>query len=160
MPFPTGDTMVCRDCERNLPIDNFSRNGRSGGYRRPECRSCQHKRSKERNRNYQHTPGVIAARRSHSSSLAMNSVIRGKLVTAQNGECQYCDSKITAANCDIDHICPLARGGADSEENLQALCSRCNKEKHSKTHDEYLEWLISHGEHKKPDRSKVRKLSN
>lgn len=29
----------------------------------------------------------------------------------------------------IDHVIPLARGGADSEENLQLLCRPCNLRK-------------------------------
>jgi 5-methylcytosine-specific restriction protein A len=30
-----------------------------------------------------------------------------------------------AAEC-VDHIVPRAQGGTDREENLQALCNRCN----------------------------------
>ena len=32
-------------------------------------------------------------------------------------------------NLEIDHIIPLARGGLDTEKNLQLLCSYCNRKK-------------------------------
>jgi 5-methylcytosine-specific restriction endonuclease McrA len=30
---------------------------------------------------------------------------------------------------DVDHIKPLAKGGADDESNLQTLCSECHQKK-------------------------------
>ena len=58
MPIPIGDTQVCRDCKQELPISKFSRNGLRTGYRRPECRKCAHKNSKENNPNYLQTKGA------------------------------------------------------------------------------------------------------
>ena len=42
------------------------------------------------------------------------------------GRCVRCGA---AAELQYDHIIPLARGGADSAENLQLLCASCDRAK-------------------------------
>ena len=42
------------------------------------------------------------------------------------GFCQNCGS---TENLTIDHIIPVLFGGKDNEENLQCLCSPCNRKK-------------------------------
>lgn len=154
MPYPTGKTQICRDCEKELPVENFSRNGKKDGYRRPECRECQHKRSSEINPKYQYTAGAVAARQAHSkiSRSEINRLKKVKL-QQQGAECIYCTSKLDELKSHLDHRTPLARGGTNSPENLQLLCARCNSEKHAKTHSEYVDWLVSHGEQHAPDRA-------
>lgn len=134
-------TKVCRDCELDLPLDSFSRNGRRDGYRRPECRKCQHLRSREINPNYQHTKGAVAARANHTMSENNVVSIKQKKLKEQKHTCVYCGAKISLDSSDLDHKTPLSRGGTDHEENLQALCKKCNKEKHSKTDSEYRAWI-------------------
>ena len=158
MPKSIGAYMVCRDCGMELTLDRFSRNGRKDGYRRPECRSCQHQRSKLINPNYQLTPGHLDSLENHRVAYAQILDIQAlklKLVAAQSGGCTYCDTLITPNNCDLDHIHPMSQGGLSNLENLQVLCGRCNKEKHAKGHREYLVWLRSVGEFRKADRSKL-----
>lgn len=158
MPIPTGSFMICRDCGEELEVDRFSRNGRKDGYRRPECRSCQHQRSKLINQNYQLTPGHLDSLDNHKTAYSKISdiyAVKMKLIASQGGECTYCDKRITRENCDLDHIHPLSQGGENIIGNLQALCGRCNKEKHSKGHQEYLVWLRSVGEFRKSGRSKL-----
>lgn len=132
---------VCRDCKLDLPVDSFSRNGRRDGYRRPECRKCQHLRSSEINPNYQHTKGAVDARASHTMSQKDVVSIKQKKLKEQKHTCVYCGTKIGLDSSDLDHKTPLSRGGTDHEENLQALCKKCNKEKHSKTDIEYKAWI-------------------
>lgn len=45
------------------------------------------------------------------------------------GKCAWCGS---TTNLQIDHIIPHSKGGADTLENLQILCQRCNLEKSNK----------------------------
>lgn len=45
------------------------------------------------------------------------------------GRCVYCGS---TENLQIDHIIPFSKGGADTLENFQILCQRCNVEKSNK----------------------------
>jgi 5-methylcytosine-specific restriction endonuclease McrA len=141
MPFPSGETQICSICEAILPLERFSRNGRKDGYRRPECRSCQHNRSKEINPNYQNTFGSVAARERRELSRADVDYFKVLKFRSQEGICVYCMAKMTIQNCHLDHKMPLARGGSDDPSNLQVLCARCNREKHSKSHEEYLFWL-------------------
>jgi len=159
MPIPTGDYMVCRDCGERLHLDKFSRNGRKDGFRRPECRSCQHKRNKKINPRYQKTPGHVDNVSAHRVALSRGDIklLKIQKIREQDGECNYCDTKLYISNCDLDHITPLSRGGSNKENNFQALCGRCNKEKHSKDHNEYIKWLIVVGEFNKTNRAKLKK---
>jgi 5-methylcytosine-specific restriction endonuclease McrA len=45
------------------------------------------------------------------------------------GRCVYCGSK---EKLQIDHIIPFSKGGADTLENFQILCQKCNLEKSNK----------------------------
>jgi hypothetical protein len=46
-----------------------------------------------------------------------------------NSKCVFCGSTNAL---EFDHIFPLALGGEDSTENLQILCGRCNRRKHTR----------------------------
>jgi len=132
---------ICRDCGLDLPLDKFSRGGRKDGYRRPECRSCQHIRSKKINPNYQYTTGAVAARDAHSLSATEVEKIKKTKLAEQGYRCVYCRTEILTSSSDLDHIIPLSRRGNNNPSNFQALCKKCNKEKHSKTDEEYRAWL-------------------
>lgn len=55
------------------------------------------------------------------------------------GCCQLCGTKITFEEMTLDHIIPLAVGGLDSEENLQASCYACNQFKGQILPGDFLE---------------------
>lgn len=59
-----------------------------------------------------------------------------RLVQMQEYECVACgvEGEIDAADWHVDHIIPRSKGGADTEENCQALCSSCNGRKGAKLH--------------------------
>ena len=58
-------------------------------------------------------------------------------VERQEGRCAYCGIPISVSSrrrkgecqATLDHVEPLARGGADSEANTVAACEPCNKAK-------------------------------
>lgn len=57
--------------------------------------------------------------------------VRAALVAAQNGRCCWCGLSMDRGGrggrgATLDHIVPLARGGADAPENLAAACRLCN----------------------------------
>jgi hypothetical protein len=47
--------------------------------------------------------------------------------------CPYCGVEITARNSSLDHIVPLASGGAHSIANVIVCCVACNLEKGERT---------------------------
>jgi hypothetical protein len=50
-------------------------------------------------------------------------------ILTRDGTCRRCGS---AENLEVDHIVPLARRGTSEDENLQALCGPCNRQKGAK----------------------------
>lgn len=65
----------------------------------------------------------------------MTSNLREKIKERDNYTCQKCGISIEKEPnllLEIDHIIPLSKGGLTSENNLQALCWRCNRKKGSK----------------------------
>ncbi len=55
-----------------------------------------------------------------------------RLYALQNGLCVYCRTDLNCA-FDLDHIVPISKGGAHSDENIQLLCPTCNRRKHTKS---------------------------
>ena len=55
----------------------------------------------------------------------------------QEGICIGCDTHFPFRVMDVDHILPKSRGGTDHPDNLQLLCSGCNRSKGNKTMAEW-----------------------
>ncbi|MYJ52783.1 MAG: hypothetical protein F4093_09020 [Gammaproteobacteria bacterium] len=62
---------------------------------------------------------------------------RHRLYGEQEGICVGCDTHFPFRVMEVDHILPRSRGGTDHQDNLQLLCSGCNKSKGS---DTMAEW--------------------
>ncbi|MGR3913989.1 MAG: HNH endonuclease, partial [Gammaproteobacteria bacterium] len=45
----------------------------------------------------------------------------------QQGRCNGCKADFQFRHFEVDHIVPLADGGADTDDNLQLLCGSCNR---------------------------------
>lgn len=60
------------------------------------------------------------------------------LKASWTGVCPFCRKKGVPT---LDHIIPLARGGAHSLRNIQLMCRSCNSSKGSKT---MKEWKPNH----------------
>jgi len=58
-----------------------------------------------------------------------DSITKERLYQKCKGVCVWCDQPLTYQNSAIDHIFPLAKGGTNSEDNLQLLHPSCNKSK-------------------------------
>ena len=55
----------------------------------------------------------------------------------QEGRCNGCRMEFPFKMFDVDHVIPRSRGGTDHLDNLQLLCSHCNRLKGNRT-QEYL----------------------
>lgn len=116
---------------------------------RPESR----KRKAEREAGYRQTPHYQARMETYRKSERGRAVYRrgqskrrasmrgakivediptvNELLDLQGGKCANC-SLIPPGAVHVDHIMPLALGGAHERANLQALCRTCNQRKHAK----------------------------
>lgn len=54
--------------------------------------------------------------------------IAQRLLALQRGKCACCAKRLNR-KYEIDHVVPLARGGAHCDSNMQLLCPRCNRSK-------------------------------
>lgn len=65
-----------------------------------------------------------------------------RLFDEQNGCCFYCGELLYASFDKVihtEHKIPVSRGGTGYISNIALSCSRCNFEKGTKTHDEFLQ---------------------
>jgi len=52
--------------------------------------------------------------------------------TSKRVACYYCEAMVSGRRAHIDHVIPLAKGGAHAISNLCASCPACNLSKHAK----------------------------
>ena len=62
---------------------------------------------------------------------------RHRLYGEQEGVCLGCDTHFPFRVMDVDHILPRSKGGTDHADNLQLLCSGCNRSKGGRTMAEW-----------------------
>ena len=62
---------------------------------------------------------------------------RHRLYGQQEGICTGCDTHFPFRVMEVDHSLPRSRGGTDHPDNLQLLCSGCNRSKGDKTMAEW-----------------------
>lgn len=65
-------------------------------------------------------------------------VTEAQVIAAYGERCYLCDAPLEAVPMHLDHVVPLARGGAHTLENLRPSCARCNLRKGAKTPEELL----------------------
>ena len=51
----------------------------------------------------------------------------------QGWKCIYCEQKLTFSTCHLDHVYPMAKGGAHYLYNVAFACKVCNCDKNDKT---------------------------
>ncbi len=62
-----------------------------------------------------------------------DATLKSELYAAQDGFCLGCEIPFLMRNLEVDHIHPQSKGGDDSADNLQLLCSFCNRVKGDRT---------------------------
>ncbi|MFD3904147.1 HNH endonuclease [Streptomyces californicus] len=72
-----------------------------------------------------HSKRRAAIARGNNAAAKLRRAVR----KAGGAECRTCLRFFLPGGLDIDHIKPLALGGEDVEENVQALCKHCHKAK-------------------------------
>ena len=60
--------------------------------------------------------------------------MRRKIYERDNYRCRCCGRSQNEVDLEIDHIVPIAKGGKSTSDNLQTLCTDCNKRKGTTIH--------------------------
>ena len=68
-----------------------------------------------------------------------------ELFGKQEGRCNGCQVDFPFRMFEVDHIVPQSRGGTDHLDNLQMLCSHCNRIKGDREQAYLITRLIEHG---------------
>ena len=58
--------------------------------------------------------------------------LRNRVLSKSDGRCSLCGATKKERPLDVDHIKPKSKGGKNFYENLQVLCSKCNRSKGNK----------------------------
>ncbi len=62
---------------------------------------------------------------------------REKIYQLFDGHCAYCGCEITFKELRVDHIHPIALGGADELSNMYPACHSCNHRKNTLTVEKF-----------------------
>lgn len=68
-------------------------------------------------------------RRASQAGATIEPVNRDRVIERDNSTCHICGLMCKPQEIHLDHVIPLARGGAHSEDNLKVACSTCNRRK-------------------------------
>ena len=119
-PYPS---KVCVACKVRKPLDDFHKYNyewkRSAQRRQPYCKPCQRAKIRE----YKRRVGFQWSK--------MRTAHGARLYWLQGGKCAGCKVAFLERNLEIDHIVPKSEGGGNGIDNLQLLCSFCNRLKSS-----------------------------
>ena len=63
--------------------------------------------------------------------------LRYRILKESKGKCALCGCSKDDRPLDIDHIVPRSKGGKTIYENLQVLCSKCNRGKNNKDDEDF-----------------------
>lgn len=81
------------------------------------------------------------ARQKASGGTVSRDLVR-RLLELQKFRCVNCKVDLREAGSHLDHIVPLAKGGAHTDGNMQLLCPTCNMRKSDK---DPIEWAQQQG---------------
>jgi len=140
---------ICKDCLKELSIDNFYIDRDSTDGRNIRCSVCA-REYKRRMKNHKISRRVSDANgncggrgktrnKNITDKITTKEVI--ELLDKQNNECFYCRVEITDSNISLDHATPLSRNGKNIISNIDIVCVDCNMLKGIKTKEEFIKFL-------------------
>ena len=65
-----------------------------------------------------------------------------RLLSLQRGMCAACRCNLSESGRHLDHVMPLAKGGSNTDDNVQLLCPPCNLDKNAK---HPIDWAQENG---------------
>ena len=73
-----------------------------------------------------------------SSNTTSTNKVKNRLYEKQKGVCKGCGEEFPKHRMEVDHIAPVAKGGAHAESNYQLLCGPCNSSKGDRSMADFL----------------------
>ncbi len=135
--------LVCKKCGETKPGTTEFYNVLPSGNWRGTCKSCMAENSRRHHAINPHQTSVRRAKYKQNLEKAEGfhtpadiDAIRLNL----GDKCSYCGASLNEQG-EIDHKTPLSRGGSNWPSNLTLACLTCNRDKHSKTEEEFRTWL-------------------
>lgn len=138
-------TKQCNTCGEVKPLTTDYFNLLSGGTWRGSCKTCRNLVSKK---HHASNPEMTAARREKYKKTLLNAegtyqpVDIAILRRQQNDECHYCGKKLNGKG-EKDHKIPISKGGTNWIFNIALTCVTCNRDKGSKTEENFISWRKS-----------------
>lgn len=128
-------TKACTKCEQTKSIDEFYRANR------PQCKECERTAARHRMGREKHkiARAFRCARKTALEHGAYDDLTLDDVAytfAVAGGRCAYC-GKLTH-NLQLEHICPLSRGGSNTLSNITTACKECNQGKHTDAILEYV----------------------
>lgn len=140
---------TCIKCGLSLQLSDFHKDAQNKDGLRNTCKTCSKNsvktwqiafpdkerekkirwKSENPERDRIHSQTKRARRRKLGGKLSIG--LSKKLFEAQRGKCACCGLPL-GDNYHLDHIMPLALGGANEDWNIQLLRQHCNNKKHAK----------------------------
>lgn len=149
---------TCRICLSSLPLNSFNSRKDTKDKLRSECKKCQSRINQGLRK--------VALRENESSfwkvrATSINSPLsrrKGKAVQIildsskitpqqlqslyqESPHCHYCFVRLERNDIVFDHKIPLSKNGTHSIDNLCIACCDCNRLKHDRTEDEFINFL-------------------
>lgn len=103
--------------------DHYEKNKEHVAVKQKQWRENNIEKARVYYRNY-------ASKKRTSGQLSVD--IFDRLLKEQDGKCNYCYVHLSDVEPHIDHITPIFHGGANTDDNVQLLCYRCNAQKGAK----------------------------
>lgn len=66
-----------------------------------------------------------------------------ELIIQSRKHCFWCDKIVKDKDLNIDHLYPLAKGGTNNINNLVVSCGLCNRRKHAKHPEQFMNEILN-----------------
>lgn len=140
-------TKICTKCGERKPATRVYFNLLPSGSFRGACKRCMAANTRA---HYRKDPDKVKARVAlYKDQKAAAEGAYGQsdidLIRDELGDrCNYCGQPLDGGG-EVDHKLPISRGGSNWPSNLTLACLTCNRDKHAKTVQEFIEWRIKRG---------------